>query len=173
VLRAALGLAAGALTALVYRVSLDNPLIFDDRTSILRNPSLVATWNLLGALSYDLAHPFVNLSYAIDHAIAGHSSFGYHVTNGILHLAVVGLLYGWCTRAFADVNRPSDWAAFFAAAIFGVHPLMGSAVTYGAILAQQTVQAQRTPALTALDYAEIQQLANRYPYFLSIEYSQR
>src|SRR4029078_12932872 len=44
VLRAALGLAAGALTALVYRASLDNPLIFDDRTSILRNPSLVATW---------------------------------------------------------------------------------------------------------------------------------
>jgi protein O-mannosyl-transferase len=130
VLRAALGLAAGALTALVYRASLDNPLIFDDRTSILRNPSLVATWNLLGALSHDLAHPFVNLSYAIDHAIAGHSSFGYHATNGILHLAVVGLLYGWCTRAFADVDRPSDWAAFFAAAIFGVHPLMGSAVTY-------------------------------------------
>jgi hypothetical protein len=67
-------------------------------------------------LSYDPAHPFVNLSYAIDHAIAGHSSFGYHATNGILHLAVVGLLYGWCTRAFADVDRPSDLAAFFAAA---------------------------------------------------------
>lgn len=43
---------------------------------------------------------------------------------------------------------------------------MGSAVTYGAMLAQQTVQAQRTPALTALDYYEIQQLANRYPYLI-------
>ena len=43
---------------------------------------------------------------------------------------------------------------------------VGAAVTYGAMQAQQTVQAQRTPTLTALDYAEIQQLANRYPYLI-------
>jgi hypothetical protein len=72
----------------------------------------------------------VNLSYAIDHAFWGISSFGYHATNGVLHLFVVGLLYGWCTRALADARRESDLAAFFAAAVFGVHPLMGSAAAY-------------------------------------------
>lgn len=129
-LRAALGILAGALTALVYRASLDNPFFFDDRTSILLNPSLLSHWDLGAVLRHDPGHPLVNLSYAFDHAFWGHSSFGYHATSGILHLFVVGLLYGWCTRALADVDRTSDLAAFFAAAVFGVHPLMGSAVTY-------------------------------------------
>ena len=101
-LRIALGVIAGALPALAYRATLDNPLIFDDRTAILLNPSLASPWDLGAVLLHDRAHPLVNLSYAIDLAISGPSSFGYHVTNGILHLLVIGLLYGWCTRVLGS-----------------------------------------------------------------------
>jgi protein O-mannosyl-transferase len=87
-------------------------------------------WDLRTPLVHGLAHPLVNLSYAIDRGVDGFSSFGYHVTNGVLHVIVVGLFYGWCTRAFADRGQTGDWAAFFAAAIFGVHPLMGTAAGY-------------------------------------------
>jgi hypothetical protein len=108
--------------------------VFDDRTSVLLNASTASLWDLRAVLLHDPAHPLVNLSYAIDRALSGHSSYGYHATNGILHLFVVGLLYGWCTRALTDSEsgqgRSPDWAAFFAAAIFGLHPLMGSAVGY-------------------------------------------
>src|SRR5207342_2670811 len=45
------------------------------------------------------------------------------------------LFYGSCTRALADADRASqpegiEWAAFFAAAAFGLHPLMSATVLY-------------------------------------------
>ena len=76
----------------------------------------------------------LNLSYAVDSAIWGLSSFGLHVTNVVLHITVVGLFYGWCTRALADA-RPDktltpEWPAFVAAATLAVHPVMAGAVLY-------------------------------------------
>jgi protein O-mannosyl-transferase len=88
----------------------------------------------------------VNLSYAIDQAVWGLSSFGFHVTNVVLHITAVGLFYGWCTRALNDARdigsavphgrrrgsstQTPEWPAFVAAAIVAVHPLMSSAVMY-------------------------------------------
>ena len=126
--RAALGLAAGAAAALAYRNGLDNPFVFDDRATVLLNPALSAPWHF-GAAVQDLPHPAVSVTYAIDRALWGFSSFGFHLTNGVLHLMVVGLLYGWCTRTLADREQP-EWPAFFAAAFFGLHPLMSAAVGY-------------------------------------------
>jgi hypothetical protein len=126
--RAALGLAAGAATALTYRGGLDNPFVFDDRATVLLNPSLATPWDVAPAVG-GVAHPAVGLSYAIDRALWGFSSFGFHVTNACLHLAVVALLYGWCTRTLADRERP-EWPAFFAAALFGLHPLTSAAAGY-------------------------------------------
>ena len=128
--------------------SLDNPFVFDDRETVLLNPSLITAWDWRAALLHNLARPVVNLSYAIDRAAWGFSSFGFHVTNVILHIVAVGLFYGWCTRALADGVRPGsdrgqtrvgpgsdpgltpEWPAFFAAAVFALHPVMSAAVGY-------------------------------------------
>jgi len=136
------------LTALLYQQTLDHPFVFDDRAAVLLNPSLIDAWSLRAALLLNPARSVVNLSFALDRAFWGFSSFGYHITNGILHVAVVGLFFGFCTRALADArprdqgtrdqgtrdqgtrDQGTDWPAFFAAAVFGVHPLMSSTVLY-------------------------------------------
>ena len=51
--------------------------------------------NLRAALFYNVARSVVNLSYAIDRAFWGFSSLGFHITNGVLHVLVVGLFYAW------------------------------------------------------------------------------
>src|SRR5947209_4331701 len=108
-LRAALGLLACALTVLLYQRTVDAPFVFDDRANVLLNPSLADAWNLRAALFYNVARSVVNLSYAVDRAFWGFSSLGFHTTNGILHVFVVALFYGWCTRALTDgVRGESD-----------------------------------------------------------------
>jgi hypothetical protein len=141
---------ACALPALIYKPFLDNPFVFDDRITVVLNPSLGDLSDVRGVLLHNLARPAVNISYAVDRAFWGVSSFGFHLTNGLLHIIVVGLLYGWCTRALADGVRPGsdrgqtrvgarsdpgltpavEWPAFFAAAAFGVHPVMGATTAY-------------------------------------------
>lgn len=145
-MRIALGLLACAPAALVYKPGLDNPFVFADHQTVLLNPALVEAWDLRAAVLHDLTRVPVTLSYAIDRALWGFSSFGFHITNFILHVVVVGLFYGVCTRALADVGSPafaaprprrgknrgegSEWPAFFAASAFALHPLVNSAVGY-------------------------------------------
>lgn len=138
----------------MYQNSLDNPFVFDDRETVLLNRSLIAAWDWRAVLFHNVARPVVNLSFALDRALWGFSSFGYHITNVVLHITAVGLFYGWCTRALTDgtqtaVRRGSgrrqtrvgprsgpslapapEWAAFFAAAVFALHPVMSAAVGY-------------------------------------------
>jgi len=123
---------ACAIAALVYQNALDAPFIFDDRFTVLFNASLTGTWDPKAILAANIARPVVNLSFAIDQALWGISSFGFHVTNTILHITAVALFYGWCTRALSDARSPCspEWPAFVAAAILAVHPLMSSAVMY-------------------------------------------
>lgn len=115
--------------------------MFDDRETVLLNPSLIAAWNWRAVLTHNIARPVVNLSYAFDRGFWGFTSFGFHVTNVVLHIVAVGLFYGWCTRALGDASKsddstPSDqrfipeWGAFFAAAVFALHPVMSAAVGY-------------------------------------------
>src|SRR5260221_5126001 len=140
--RAALGIVACALAALVDQRAGDFPFVFDDRTRVLLNPSLVDRWDLRAPLLHDLPGTALRLPYAAARAPRGFRSFGSHPTNVALHVIVVALFYGWCTRALADGVRPgsdpgltpgvqgSDWPAFFAAATFGVHPVMGATAAY-------------------------------------------
>jgi tetratricopeptide (TPR) repeat protein len=134
-LRTILGVAAVALALAAYLNALDNPFVYDDNDTVLFNRSLVDLSNLRFILLYSLFRPVVNLSYALDRAIWGYGSFGFHVTNVALHAVAVGLFFGWCTRAFADAHRAgdtveSDWPAFFAAATFAVHPMLTEGAGY-------------------------------------------
>jgi protein O-mannosyl-transferase len=156
VLRTALGILACALTAQVYRSALDNPFVFDDRYTILLNPSLLDPWDIRGILFHNVVRPVVNASYAVDAYISGFSSFGFHVTSFVLHAVVVGLFYGWCTRALSDRDRTpvtpgrAEWGAFFAATAFAMHPAMTQAVEY---LAARSELLGAFGILVALTYA--------------------
>jgi len=126
------------VTALLFKNALDTPFLFDDRELVLLNTSLVEPWNMFGVLTWNVARPVLNLSFAVDRIVWGLSSFGYHTTNGGLHIIAVGLFYGWCTRALTDESRrarhlgtvPPEWPAFFAACTFAFHPVLASTVVY-------------------------------------------
>jgi protein O-mannosyl-transferase len=143
---------ACAAAALVYRNALDAPFVFDDGFGVLLNPSLLNPLDLRGVLTHDLAHPVVNLSYAADDLVWGLGSLGFHVTNAVLHLVVVGLFFGVCTRALADGDSrrgpAPEWPAFLASAIFAVHPVVGTAVVYVSARSELLAAAGMLAALT-------------------------
>lgn len=149
--RAALGILACALTALVYQQAFDLPFVFEDRRTVLLNPSLVQRWDFAALFGRDLSSVAVTMTYAFDRAFWGFSSFGFHLSNFVLHIIVVGLFYGTCTRALSDgavrahpagagarqhrrskrdVTPGADWAAFLAAATFALHPLVSATALY-------------------------------------------
>jgi hypothetical protein len=101
-LRVALGILACAPAALVYKAGLDNPFVLADYHTVLLNPALVDRWDLRAAALYDLTRVPVTVSYAVDRALWGFSSLGFHITNFVLHVIAIGLFYGVCTRALAD-----------------------------------------------------------------------
>ena len=117
--------AAVLLAALVYGNALDNPFVYDDRRLIVENRSLRPPLDLHAVVVHEVTRPVVNLSYAIDRVVWGPEPFGFHVTNVLLHMINVTLLFGLVWR---ETGR--RLAAFIAAAIFAVHPMMTQSVGY-------------------------------------------
>ena len=133
---------AALLSAGIYLNALNNPFVYDDRDTVVGNPSLVDPSNIEFVLVHSPFRPMVNITYAIDRALWGFQPFGFHLTNVVLHAAVVVLLYAFVIIALEDARTRMDgargkgdeaadrWWAFTAAALFGVHPLMSEAVGY-------------------------------------------
>jgi Flp pilus assembly protein TadD len=134
------GALAALLAAAVYLNALDNPFVYDDRDTVVANPSLVDLSNVRFVLVYSPFRPIVNVSYAIDRALWGTNPFGFHLTNVAFHALTVVLLYAFTTAALSDAQARSAaredegasrrWWAFSVAAVFAVHPLMSEAVGY-------------------------------------------
>src|SRR3954462_12502621 len=127
--------------AIVYANSLSGPLVFDDASSIVRNPQIRHLWPVIDALAAprdnELAsRPLVNLSFAVNYAIGGLAVRGYHVVNVALHLSSALLLFGIVrrtlriTRFREGAGAIVDGTALAAALIWMVHPLQTDAVDY-------------------------------------------
>ncbi len=133
-LRVVLGFTAAALAVLAYANGLFGPFVYDDNVTVLRNPSLVDLSNVRFVAVYSLYRPFVNASYALDKTLWGFVPFGFHLTNITLHVVVVLLFHRLCTRLLSDSAALSsvapEWPAFFAAAMYAVHPMMTEGVQY-------------------------------------------
>jgi predicted negative regulator of RcsB-dependent stress response len=108
--------------------------VFDDHGTIVENAFLenpAHVWQLLSLQTIgdpavvDGNRPMVLLSYFFDRAIWGLSSFGYHLTNLLLHILVVLLVFSLGRRIFSSQN---EWGAFAAALIFALHPALTEAV---------------------------------------------
>jgi len=84
--------AAVIVAGVVYLNSLHNPFVYDDVLSVVNNTSLTDP-TLRSVLMQNVSRPLVNVSYVIDHAIWGREPFGYHVTNVLVHMLNVALLF--------------------------------------------------------------------------------
>jgi tetratricopeptide (TPR) repeat protein len=132
--RAAICGTAAALAALVYCNALNNPFVYDDYRTVVENTSIVRLSNPHAIVMHDVTRPVVNLTYAIDRAAWGTAPFGFHLTNVLLHVVNVILLFQLAWRLATDWSRRHAAAipvvAGVASLLFAVHPLMTEAVGY-------------------------------------------
>jgi tetratricopeptide (TPR) repeat protein len=72
----------------------------------------------------DTYRPLTLTTFALDSLWSGRDPLGYHLTNLVLHLAVVGLVYAVARSAMSEQSRRFAWIA---AAWFGLSPWLGEA----------------------------------------------
>src|SRR6266852_6324738 len=126
----ALACGAAALVAgLVYVNALRNPFVYDDYHTVVENRSIEHVSDLRAIVLHDVTRPLVNISYAIDRALRGATPIGFHVTNVLLHMLNVMLLFTLSRRLTDDRDR-GVLVAFAAAVLFATHPMMTEAVGY-------------------------------------------
>ncbi len=128
----------GMIVLFSYANSLGNGFVWDDVSSVQYNPYVqhirylpklfVTNQHLAGRGAGNFYRPFVSVSFVADYALWGADRpFGYHLTNVVLHLAVVLCLYAFCVRATGGTDRQ---VATLAAALYAVLPAHTEAVAY-------------------------------------------
>ena len=119
---------AALLAGVVYVNALHNPFVYDDYHTVAANPSIERVTNIRAIVLHDVTRPIVNFSYAVDRALWGAAPLGFHVTNVLLHMLNVVLLYQ-LARRLAE-GRHAGLVAGATAMLFAVHPMMTEAVGY-------------------------------------------
>jgi protein O-mannosyl-transferase len=135
--RLSIGAALCLLTLLAYSDSFTAGFTLDSAYIVLRDPRVlkVAAANLRQILSQDywwpnfhsgLYRPLTTATFLFNYAVLGNGQHaaGYHAVNILLHLVNVWLLFLLASRFFGRA-----WPAFFAAALWAVHPIATEAVT--------------------------------------------
>ncbi len=157
------------LTA-VYGRALDAPLVFDDHSSVVDNPSILSLWPPIGAAdtpgplrppqqASTAGRPLVNLSLAVNYRFGALEPRGYHVFNLVIHALSALLVWGIVRRSlrlefFAErFTRVADWLALCVALVWAVHPLQTEAVEY---------ITQRTELLVGFFYLATLYVSMRY-----------
>lgn len=123
------GLALLAITFLVYLPSLSNRYIWDDDDYVTQNLNLRSPeglrriWFEPGATRQ--YYPLVHTTFWIEYQAWGLWPVGYHITNTLLHAAVVLLVWIVLTRLSGQPG-----VAWVAAAVFAVHPVHVESVAW-------------------------------------------
>jgi tetratricopeptide (TPR) repeat protein len=119
---------------LAYFTSFRGAFVFDDIRHIVNNELIKDLSRLPEMLAS--RRPVVTLSLALNHALGGLDTLGYHAFNLLIHLAAAWVLYDLVRRtllldrfagSFAKSAAPIAAAC---ALLWGVHPLTTQAVTY-------------------------------------------
>jgi len=122
-----------ALTLLAYANSFDGVFVFDDYSNIIESETIRSVWPPTWNQGQ---RPWFYLSLAMNYAIHELDPFGYHLFNFAIHLGAGLTLFGLVRRTLALPNvaehyrARADSIALIVAAIWLVHPLNTSAVTY-------------------------------------------
>jgi len=124
-------------TGFVYWNSLEAPFVFDDVHYILHNElirDLSQPWQVI---SCNPARALLLLSFAVNWALSGGQTFGFHLTNLAIHLLNAYLVFRLLGRLLAQrpalqrrMGRYGEMVPSFGALLFTVHPLQTEAVTY-------------------------------------------
>jgi len=140
----------------VYSNTFQSPFVFDDINFITRNnPHVHMTdfsWASIkeAALEGNPRHRYLpNISFAVNYYFGRENPFGYHLVNLAIHLLTGIILFFLfqatlflCSNekdervspagASSGILRPApyEWAAFFGAMLWLVHPVQTNAVTY-------------------------------------------
>lgn len=119
----------------VYLNSLGNAFVWDDIALVVNNDFIKGPVLIKEALLSPLYYfgqepnfyyrPLQTLSYLFDYSLWGLNPFGFHLTNLILHVLLVLLVY-----RFIDLIVANREVAFLSAALFAIHPLNTSVVNY-------------------------------------------
>ncbi len=104
---------------------------FDDRAYVTENSRIQSGITLDGfrwafnTKYADLWNPLIWLSFIFDYQLHGLNSGGYHLTNLILHIMSVLLLFWLFNRMTGAI-----WKSAFVAALFALHPLHVESVAW-------------------------------------------
>jgi protein O-mannosyl-transferase len=104
---------------------------YDDDIYVYDNPAVIQGLNLAGvgwAFTHVVAsnwHPVTMLSHMLDCRLYGLEAGGHHLTNVLLHLAAVILLFLVLTEMTG-----AWWRSAFVAAVFAIHPLRVESVAW-------------------------------------------
>ena len=112
-----------ASAAVMFPTLLNGWTNWDDHYYVLKNQFIQGL--SIEKLKWIFAHqyngnyaPLVLISYAVDFAVWGENAFGYHLTNFLLHLLNVSLVFVWMRKLTG-----SNLSAMFVALLFGIHPM--------------------------------------------------
>ena len=161
--------------------------VYDDFLIIHGNPFFTAKRDWLALFTKDyFAHsmqgsyrPMVTLSYMIDGALWGSGPFGYHVTNLLLHVGNVLLVFA-AVKAMTNDETPNDErslndetrnglpdtaarVAFIGAALFAVHPAFTEVVSFPNYREDLLVLFWSLAAVCTLQYSIIPTLQHSTP----------
>jgi protein O-mannosyl-transferase len=125
----------GLIATIDYSNTFSFPFQFDDLPLIVNNPQIK---NYSALLDISKSRYVGNLSFALNYHTGGLSTFGYHLTNLMIHIADGILIYLMVlllcrTPLFASdasVAPISHWMASATALLFVSHPIQTEAVTY-------------------------------------------
>lgn len=133
------------LVALVYWPGLTGGFVFDDFPNIVDNKAVHVTgfdwreWSTatLSSPAQNLPRPLAMLSFAINHFFTGLDPVPLKLTNIIIHLVNVLLVFGLARiliRSIAPESsgscRRPEWAALLAAGCWALHPINLTAVLF-------------------------------------------
>jgi protein O-mannosyl-transferase len=123
-----------ASTALAYLNTLNNGFVWDDKLLLVPNeayqkPDLIKIFTTrVNSIEY---LPFRDLSYVLDFSIWGLNPFGFHLTNLVLYLISLVVLYSTVRSIAAAAGEAKhETIAFLTTLIFALHPLHAEVVNF-------------------------------------------
>jgi len=134
------GFSVVVATWLAYANTFGVPFLLDDQFTITENPAIRNLGHLgevLAPQAFSVAgRPFLNLSFALNHAWSGGAVWSYHLVNLIVHSLAGLTLFGFVRRTLLLPRWRGRWAeaalplAALTASLWALHPLQTEAVTY-------------------------------------------
>ncbi len=128
------------VTFAVYSNSLNNEFVFDDESVVLGDESITSLSNIPKYFTAEQGfhkvigryyRPVVSATYAMDYALWGLKPFGFHLTNVLIHVINVLLLFGLLRLMFEkSTSKFKDYGILIGTLIFALHPIHTEAVAW-------------------------------------------